>query len=63
MCAEHSGQPGPVFPRLRGDVQHSAQCSEEEETEVLDLLIFLSAFVYCLTPCQNNVYLANLKRK
>lgn len=46
------------------NVQCLAQCSEEDETKVLNLLIFFPLLsVYCLTPCQNSVHLAKLKRK
>lgn len=57
--------PGTVFSETAVcNVQYLAQCSEEDETKVLNLLMFFPLLsVYCLTPCQNSVHLPKLKRK
>lgn len=53
LSAEHALSPAALSTGFGG-----------KETKVLNLLIFLSLLcVYCLTPCQNSVHFAKLKRK
>lgn len=63
ICVRNAERAVPAqFPEAAARrAQYLAPCSGEEETEVLHLLTLFSAFVYCLTPCQNSVHLAKLR--